>query len=81
MNAEDIIPLSKTKDGAKVKVAKIDAGRGLNSRLASMGIITNTELTVVSNRHPGPFVISVRNSRLILGRGIAQKILVKPDGQ
>ena len=68
--------LSEVKNGQKVKLGQVLAGHGLNHRLASMGLIPGTELTVINNRHPGPFVISVKNSRLILGRGIAHKITV-----
>ncbi len=60
-------PLSTVKDGEKVKLARIDAGRGLNSRLASMGLVPNVEITVVSNRQRGPFMISVKNSKMMLG--------------
>ena len=69
-------PLSTVKAGQKVKLTRIEAGRGLNSRLASMGLLPNVEITVISNGHPGPFVISVKNSRIMLGRGMAHKIMV-----
>ena len=62
--------------GETVKLAGIEAGRGLNSQLASMGLVPNVEITVVRNRHHGPFVISVRDSKMMLGRGIARKIMV-----
>lgn len=69
-------PLSTVKSGASVRISSIEAGRGLNSRLASMGLIPNAEITVVNNGHPGPFVINVKGSRMMLGRGMAQKIMV-----
>ncbi len=82
------ILLSKIKAGKKVKLVSIDAGRGLSSRLASMGLLPNEEITVVSNAHPGPFVVSVKDSRIILGREMTQKIMVrqskpslKPSGE
>jgi ferrous iron transport protein A len=56
---------------------RIDAGRGLNSRLASMGLVASAELKVVSNGHPGPFVLIVKDAKVVLGRGVAQKILVR----
>jgi Fe2+ transport system protein FeoA len=34
------------------------------------------EITVVNNSHPGPFVISVKGSKMMLGRGMADKIMV-----
>ena len=69
-------PLSTVKAGETVKLVAINAGRGLNSRLIAMGLVPNVELTVVSNEHSGPFVISVKDSRMMLGRGIAHKIMV-----
>ena len=69
-------PLSTVRAGETVKLATIEAGRGLNSRLASMGLVPNVDITVVSNSHPGPFVIRVKNSKMMLGRGMAHKIMV-----
>jgi len=69
-------PLSMVKAGETVKLASIEAGRGLNSRLAAMGLVPDVEITVVSSRHPGPFVINVRYCKMMLGRGMAHKIMV-----
>jgi ferrous iron transport protein A len=76
MDQKQLKPLSAVKAGETVKLVSVSAGRGLNSRLASMGLVPNIEITVINNEHPGPFVISVRNSRMMLGRGIAHKIMV-----
>jgi len=70
-------PLSKVQAGETVKLASIRAGRGLNSRLASMGLVSGVEITIISNSRPGPFVINVKNSRVMLGRGMAHKIMVE----
>ena len=69
-------PLSTVRSGESVKLTSIEAGRDLNSRLASMGLVPNAEITVVNNGHPGPFVISVKGTRMMLGRGMAHKIMV-----
>jgi len=76
MEDKQLKPLSKVKAGETVKLARINAGRGLNSRLASMGLVPNVELTVVSNGHPGPFVISIKDSKMMLGKGVVHKIMV-----
>ena len=76
MEEKNLKPLSTVKVGETVKLVSIKAGRSLNSRLASMGLVPNVKLTVVNNRHSGPFVISVKDSRMMLGRGIAHKIMV-----
>jgi ferrous iron transport protein A len=77
MEQKKVIPLSTIKSGEKVKLAGVEAGRGLNSRLAAMGLLPNVEITVISNGHPGPFVVSVKGSRMMLGRGMADKIMVR----
>jgi len=77
MVEDQVRPLSLVKAGEKVQLVRINAGRGLNSRLASMGLVAGTEIRVVSNSHPGPFVIVVKDTRVMLGRGMAHKIMVK----
>ncbi|OHB66993.1 MAG: hypothetical protein A2Y76_02860 [Planctomycetes bacterium RBG_13_60_9] len=77
MEQNQVRPLSAVKTGEKARLARVDAGRGLNSRLASMGFVPNAEITVVSNGHPGPFVIIIKDVKMVLGRGVAHKIMVK----
>lgn len=77
MSEQPSRPLSTAKAGENVRLVRIDAGRGLNSRLASMGLVANTELKVVSNGHPGPFVLIVKDAKVVLGRGVTQKIMVR----
>lgn len=76
MTDKQLKPLSNVRAGETVKLVRVDAGRGLNNRLASMGLVSNVEITVVSGGHPGPFVISVKNCKMMLGRGVARKIMV-----
>ena len=76
MKSKQPRPLSMVRAGETVKLASVNAGRGLNNRLASMGLVPNVKITVISNTHPGPFVISVKDSKMMLGRGIAHKIMV-----
>jgi Fe2+ transport system protein FeoA len=68
--------LSEIRSGRKVRLVSIEAGRGLTHRLISMGLLPNAEITVINNNHPGPFVINVKGSRIMLGRGMANKIIV-----
>ena len=76
MEQRKVIHLSTINSGRTVKLAGVEAGRSLNSRLAAMGLLPNVEITVVSNGHPGPFVVNVKGSRIMLGRGMADKIMV-----
>jgi Fe2+ transport system protein FeoA len=70
-------PLSAVKTGGKGRLVRVDAGRGLNNRLASMGFVPDVEISVVSNGHPGPFVVVIKDVKMALGRGVAHKIRVK----
>ena len=76
MENKQLKPLSRVRAGETVKLASINASQSLNSRLASMGLVPNVEITVVSNGHPGPFVISVKDSKMMLGRGMVHKIMI-----
>ncbi len=69
-------PLSKVSAGETVRLVSIDAGAGLNSRLTAMGLIPKVEIKVVKSGRPGPFVISVKGSKMMLGRGVVHKIMV-----
>ena len=73
---KNIRPLSMVRAGETVKIVRIEAGRGLNSRLAAMGLVPNVQIKVVRNNHPGPFVINIKDSKIMLGRGMAHKIMV-----
>ena len=69
-------PLSTVKRGEIVTVVSVEAGRGLKGRLAAMGLLPNEQITVVNNGYPGPFVITVKGTKVILGRGMAHRIMV-----
>jgi ferrous iron transport protein A len=69
--------LSAVRAGETVRLVRVEAGRGLNSRLASMGLVPDAQIRVVSNGHPGPFVVVVKEAKMMLGHGVDHKILVK----
>ncbi len=71
------IPLINVPSGNKVQIINIDAGWGLQRRLADMGLTPGLRVTVVGNHKPGSVVLNVRGSRLALGRGISNKIMVQ----
>jgi ferrous iron transport protein A len=70
------MPLTIVQAGRRVRVLAVEAGHGLQGRLAAMGLIPGVEIEVLQNTMKGPFLISVKGSRIMLGRGMAQKIMV-----
>ncbi len=69
--------LSSVKPGNEVTILDINGGRGIRSRLYSMGLVPGTKLTVLNGNTNGPVMISIRDSRLAIGHGMAQKIIVR----
>ncbi|MDD3730840.1 MAG: FeoA family protein [candidate division Zixibacteria bacterium] len=72
-----MMPLSMVAARKKVKLLTVNAGRGLKARLANMGLVPGVELEVISNSRRGPFIVAMKETRLLLGRGMAHKIEVE----
>lgn len=73
----NVRPLASARQGEKVRIVAIQGGRGFRARLASMGILPGEEIEVMTNQGYGPLLLVVMDGRLTLGRGMAQKIIVR----
>jgi Fe2+ transport system protein FeoA len=71
--------LSQVAQGRTVRLVDIEAGQGLRSRLTAMGIARNVRLRIINNSHPGPFVVSAKGCKIMLGRGMAHHLWVVED--
>jgi len=74
------MPLAMVPPGEAVTVADIRAGRGLARRLADIGLTPGTVLKVIRGNGSGPTLIDIRGTRLALGFGVAQKVMVEKVG-
>ena len=75
---ENLVPLSELKDGQSGKISFIRGGHNVLQRLLDMGLTPSTKITLMKAApFEGPIQISVRGSRLALGRGIASKVFVE----
>jgi ferrous iron transport protein A len=72
-----MMPLAMVHPGRRVRLVSINGGRGLQSRLAAMGLVPGVEMEVVNSRLQGPFIVEAKGSRVMLGRGMVRKILVE----
>ena len=70
------MPLTNIKEGVKAKLQSIHGGRQLRTRLAALGLLPGTEIEVIQNSGKGPFVVSVKGSRIVIGRGMASRVEV-----
>ena len=72
--------LARLQAGEHAVVLSFEGGHGLVSRLTSLGFTPGVEITMMHNYGHGPLIVSVRGARVALGRGEAQKIIVKRNG-
>lgn len=63
--------------GEKVRFVQAETGHSLKARLADMGLIPGEPLEVVRNSTHGPFIILVKGTQVMLGRGMTHKIMVE----
>jgi len=75
-----LMPLSFAHEGELGIVQEFMGGAGAQLRLATIGLRKGDEVEVITNSGAGQLVVAVNGTRLALGRGIAKKIMVKPDG-
>ena len=73
------LPLSTIAPGQTVELVYIEEGRRLRKRLADLGLNMGLTVRVVQNNFAGPLILAVReDTRLAIGRGMAQHIRVSP---
>ena len=71
------MPLSNLPAGEHACVVAIGLGRGLSARLTTLGFTPGAELTMIQNFGHGPLVVTIRDTRIALGRREAQSILIQ----
>ncbi|MDX2441739.1 MAG: transcriptional repressor [Desulfobacterales bacterium] len=77
-NRIQVMPLVMAKPGERLIIKDITGGTGARMRLLSMGLRLKDEIEIVTNPKQGQIVVAVDLKRFILGRGLAQKIMVQP---
>lgn len=78
---EHVISLADMKPGQRGEIVQILGGRGMVRRLWVLGVVPGKTVEKVSSLlASGPVVIRLGQQEIALGRGVAQKILVKVSG-
>ena len=73
---QQVIPLSQLSSGQSAIIDDLLGGRGFISRLVTLGFTPGAVVKMLQNVGRGPLIVLVRDTRIALGRGEAQKILV-----
>ena len=71
-----IFSLSSAKQGDYVRVIDVKADNLLKKRLVSMGVLMNSRLHVIQRRGSA-LVVGFDASRIAIGSGMSQHIMVK----
>lgn len=75
---KEILALTLLKHGETAQIAFVRGGGGVMQRLCDLGLTNGTEISLIraAPLH-GPVEICVRGCKLVIGRGIAEKIFVQ----
>jgi len=68
--------LAAVNPGRAVRLLAVQAGGNLQGRLVALGLVPGVKIEVTRNSGHGPLLIGVGSTRLMLGRGVAEKVLV-----
>ena len=84
-NQSKAIPLIKCltdcEKGEAVVVLRVNAGHNAKTRLANLGVVPGVKITKTKNApFKGPIELIVKGSTLVIGRGLASKIVVECNG-
>jgi len=77
-----LMPLAMAKPGERVVIREMAGGKTAKSRMADMGLRLDDHVEIISNSGEGRLILGRDCTRLAIGRGIAQKIMVSvSDGE
>ena len=77
----DRMPLVAARPGERLIIQEFCGGARARMRLLTMGLRPGDRIEVITSCQEGQIAIAAENRRFVLGRGLAQKILVQPDRQ
>lgn len=72
-------PLAEIKKGEHAFFQSICAEKGVASRLTSLGFTPGVDIEMTQNYGRGPLVVTIRGTRVALGRHEAQNIFVQKE--
>ncbi len=77
---EKLVSITAIKPGRQGTIVFIRGGRNVVQRLCDLGLTTGTTVSLIREAPlRGPIEICVRGYKLVIGRGIAEKIFVKTE--
>ena len=72
----NLFTLVDLKSGESAKISALRGGKNLNARLSTLGFTPGVVIYMTHNYGHGPIIVTVRDTRIAIGRGEARHILV-----
>ncbi len=84
-NSKNGVPLIKylteCENGEELLILRVNAGVRAKKRLANLGLLPNVKIIKKKDApFKGPIEIIVKGTSLVIGRGLASKIVLKYEG-
>jgi len=76
----DRCSLSELESSEGASIVELRGGHSFRSRLAALGFTPGTAVRMVRNLSHGPVIVTIRDTRIVLGREEAQQVLVTMEG-
>ncbi len=67
------VSISELRAGERATILSFGGGRAVQNRLASLGFTPGADIDMAQNIGFGPLIVTVRGTRVALGRGEAAK--------
>lgn len=75
------VPLTRLPVGSRGRISSLPGEPGVASKLVTLGLLPGKVVRILENRssYPwAPILVEVEGIRVVLGRGVASRILVEP---
>lgn len=70
-----MMPLSMAKEGEPVEIKKVDGKEETRKFLENLGFVVGSIVTVITEMN-GNMIVNVKESRVAIGKDMANKIMV-----
>ncbi|HTP07849.1 MAG TPA: FeoA family protein [Anaerolineae bacterium] len=75
-----VIGLDELPTGDEAEIESVSGGGSVMSRLAALGFVPGSRVTMLQNRGHGPIIVGIIHTRVALGRGEAGSIRARRIG-
>ncbi len=72
------MPLALAVPGQELELVSISGGRRFQHRMVEIGLAPGVRFSVVTRGSPGPCILQLKGTRLVVGRAMSDRLFVRP---